>query len=696
MTAPILRSCEAAEDAMAELFDFSESGAGGSGHELSFEVREDKCFPDGKWLSIGRLALYPESQEASSVSSEGSGRLLNCLRYGFFEWYLPSRSDFEDTLQGVLGGPKKSGGQSASAGRSVVEVSKAVVLLAIRCGLAHPVFDAAVVAAMPFTKPVSVVVDTSAVLQGGLDFLVRHLAPQARIKVPALVHMEILNLGERYFSLRRRGKRNDRILREHVMSQAAQRVLLRLELDERVEFERPRLGADPLRGIVQTDSDPEDKNLGLQKVQKSFADRLILETAVQHRDRVGPGHSVMLMTADQGLARMAVAEGLQPLYFTSDAPMSLFGSSLSGVVFGPFPAGARRLAGVSVASLLWEAAGTFGGARLVQRGSGSAFEVVALGQDEPWQAFQLSEDLQWTRGTAAPGAKGGTAQEDQRGEKVSEVRSTGATRARRGRRRLTGVYTFSLPSMLRLVGGLYRAGSLSTEEGMTAAGVGSESAFAEYGRFLLAGDFASRQSGIIRKRAALDQLVQSMMARDWSAVYRLLREVHSFHVFVDALRVGEPRSRGELALRGGAYTAYSAMAEVATVGLRVAGEGIFGTFRNPSAKEFSRLSLTAYEAVRGGEELALTGLWLEYLARNEGVHPVHARERLAEAHQAGYVRRFFEGSTPDTRYEDRTLQVLDLDRGMPTVRTVNLYHGDFLMPGRAAVGIRLVSGGGAQ
>ena len=87
------------------------------------------------------------------------------------------------------------------------------------------------------------------------------------------------------------------------------RVLVRVEMDDRVEIDRPRLGADPLRGVIQPDSDSEDRSLGLQAVQRSFADRLILETAVQHRDRVAPGHSVFLMTADQGQARMATAEG---------------------------------------------------------------------------------------------------------------------------------------------------------------------------------------------------------------------------------------------------------------------------------------------------------------------------------------------------------------------------------------------------
>ena len=169
---------------------------------------------------------------------------------------------------------------------------------------------------MPFRRTVSVVADTSAVLQGGIDFVALHLTPAARITIPAVVHMEILNLIDRYFSQRRAGKPSAQMLLDHVASQGGQRVLLRLERDH--QLERSRLGADPLRGIIQPDSDAEDKSLGLQRVQRSFADRLVLETAIQRRDRVEPNHPVMLMTADQGQARMALAEGIEPIFFDAD------------------------------------------------------------------------------------------------------------------------------------------------------------------------------------------------------------------------------------------------------------------------------------------------------------------------------------------------------------------------------------------
>ena len=546
---------------------------------------------------------------------------------------------------------------------------------------------------MPFTKPVTVVVDTSAVLQGGLDFLVRHLAPQARIKVPALVHMEVLNLGERYFSLRRNGGNKARMLQEHARSQGAQRVLVRVEMDDRVEIERPRLGADPLRGVIQPDSDSEDRRLGLQAVQRSFADRLILETAVQHRDRVAPGHSVFLMTADQGQARMATAEGLEPLYFDANGPFSYFGTALSGVVFEPFArASSPRLAGVSAASLLWEAAVTFGGARLRHRDTGAAFEVLALGQDAPWQAFQLREDLLWTRGVApaVPQHPGKPASSSEGGS--HHVKPKPKVVEARPRRRMSGIYSFSLRSMLRLIAGLHKAGSLTGEDGMRTAGVTSTSSYAEYYRFLLAGRFAARRGDLISKLAPLDDLFEALVRRKRASLYELLRQVPSFETFSDALRSGKPHTGSDLGMRGGAFPTYCALAEITAAGLRFSEEGIYGTPLNPTPLEFSQLGLAAYEAVSGGENLALTGRWLERLARHDGVHPLRARERLAEAHRAGYLRRFFEGSTPETRYRDRNLHVLFAENGAPDIRTVNLYHGDFLMPGRAAVGIRLLPG----
>ena len=309
MNAFILQSREDAASVLADLF---------LGHikkndeftlRLKLEVSEDQCFKEKQWVSIGRIIVHPELPDASEDETGGSDALLNAFRYGFFDWELPAHDELQAAVVSVLKGTEPSERTETIVKESI----KAVAHVAIRCGLAHPVFDALTFARMPFRRPVSIVVDTTAVIQGGLDFLARHLSPIVRIKVPALVHMEILNQIDRYFTRRRRSTQNvtqnAKMLLDHILSQGGQRTLLRLEMDPQVEFERPRLGADPLRGIVQPDSDAEDKQLGLQRIQKSFADRLILETAIQHRDRVGSDHPVMLMTSDQGLGAYGASRG---------------------------------------------------------------------------------------------------------------------------------------------------------------------------------------------------------------------------------------------------------------------------------------------------------------------------------------------------------------------------------------------------
>ena len=268
---------------------------------LDLHVREDKCFGD-QWVNVGSIQLFPELSKASAEDTvDDSQRVTAALRYGFFEWTVPSQQELVNRISAAFTTAKKSF-QIESQNKKIAEATKSIVHIAIRCGLAHPVFDALTLGLMQNRRPVSIIVDTNAVLQGGLDFFARHVIPRARIKVPALVHMEILNFVERYFSQRHRGSNTPSMLMDHLCGQGGQRVLLRLETSTNVEFERPRLGADPLRGVISPDSDAEHKNLGLQKVQRSFADRLILETAIQHREQVTPDHQVMLPDGRSGVS----------------------------------------------------------------------------------------------------------------------------------------------------------------------------------------------------------------------------------------------------------------------------------------------------------------------------------------------------------------------------------------------------------
>ena len=423
----VLRSPEDADATLADLLHQSVVAGAGT-ITLRLDIREDACFRSDCWVSAGAVTLHPESADASQDRGDGKSALQRALRYGFFDWTLPVRECLEGEVTAALASSAER--QLTDRDRARIrEATKAIAHVALRCGLAHPLVDAMTLSRMPFRRTVSVVADTSAVLQGGIDFVALHLTPAARITIPAVVHMEILNLIDRYFSQRRAGKPSAQMLLDHVASQGGQRVLLRLERDH--QLERSRLGADPLRGIIQPDSDAEDKSLGLQRVQRSFADRLVLETAIQRRDRVEPNHPVMLMTADQGQARMALAEGIEPIFFDADGGSDLFGATLSGVTFRPFTDRPRTRA-VALTHVLWELAVAFGRARAISVQTGAALEVAAIGETLSWQPYHSVDDLLWTAPTGttpaqtpAPAPVGGV------GRGTSRARAESAATARR-------------------------------------------------------------------------------------------------------------------------------------------------------------------------------------------------------------------------------------------------------------------------
>lgn len=568
MTEPALVSRRDAPEAIAAVLSNS---SGQSDTQLHLEVQEDKCFP-GSWLPIGRIAIQPEPVDAHPQQLEPVVLLARALRHGFFEWEIP---DKESLLEQVV--PFFESGSKSLTDRQkhkIDEAIKEIAHIAIRCGIAHPALDPLAISVMPYSRPVSVVVDTSAIVQGGLDFVARYLAPEARIKIPAIVHMEVLNLVDRYFSQRNRSKASPGMLFDHVMSQGAHRALLRLAIDPRIEIERSRLGSDPLRGVVQPDSDAEYRSLGLHVVQRSFADRLILETAIQHRDAVNPDHHVMLLTSDQGLARMALAEGIQPLFCDANATNEIFGSTLTGVVFVPFLRDATRLTHCSLPDVLWETATSFGSARLVGAQTGSTYTVSAIQSTVPWKLHHSLEDLLWAevslpsappaskapqppaRPSPEPGpstpdtdrpTRAGTPRSESQPRRTLPARST---RPSRSRRKGHGTYAFRLSSMLDLLDSLDANDSIPDADAMSRVNVKSKSAYGEYYNFLAAGGFAARDRNQLQKTPAMAELVSAMRIRDHGALAAVLQRVPSFASFVGDLKLGVPLTRTDAGLRG--------------------------------------------------------------------------------------------------------------------------------------------------
>lgn len=671
----VLRTVPAAEAVLAELF--TECLASGGEH-LRLEVHEDTCFHPDTWVSVGTISLHPEVPGAS-LPEDRKSLLDRAFGFGFFDWTIPGREYLAGELTRALA-IEVTDRNRERISKDISEAAKGVACSAIRCGLAHPAFDAIALSTMPFRSTVGVVMDTTAVLQGGLDFAARHLTPAAQLRVPAIVQMEILNFVDNYFKGRRKGNPSSRVLLDHVLSQTGQRALVRLGLAHQVE--RPRLGAEPLRGIVQPDSDAEDKSLGLQRVQRSFADRLILETAVQRQKDV-PSHPVLLMTADQGLARMALGEGIEPIFFDADAAYDLLGCTLSGVTFKPFPTIGNTVYTVSLGSVLWELAVAFGSARLISIASGDSFEAAAIGRKLSWQPYHARDDLLWTKTRRSnSGATAAT---------VDRTKTSATDQAALPSRTLSGAQVFSPRSMINLMVALDR-GPLSDDEGVAAARVKKVSTYRSYWRFLHAGGFAVKSESRLEKTKRLGSFVRSMASREFDEMRILLVEVPAFGRFLGSISVGTPLTQADSEIHEDVFSPFCALAELCCAGVRFADTGVYATPKDPTPEAFSRFALDAYDSIRQGGDYVLTGSWLDELARRFGIHPARARQRLAEAHQGGYIRRYVEGSTPETRYRKRNIHVLGFDSGTPVVQRVNLYYGDFLMPGRAAVSIRLSGG----
>ncbi len=464
------------------------------------------------------------------------------------------------------------------------------------------------------------------------------------------------------------------MLHDHVTSQGAQRALLRLAIDPRIEIERPRLGPDPLRGIIQPDSDREDKNLNLNRIQRSFADRLILETAIQHRNTVNPDHDVKLLTSDQGLARMALAEGIEPLFFSANATDEIFDSTLTGVLFVPFINDAVRFSYCALPDIIWEAATSFGSAKLVEIQTGVTYTVSALQSTVPWQLHHTLEDLLWAEvgSLSAPATNHTTPPEEPPAQKTKaeadqprpSFRRPPVNPARSTRSR-QGAYGFNILSMLVLLEALNSKESMSHAEAMFCVNVKSKGAYGEYSNFLTAGEFVIKDRDQLHKTPAMENLVRSMRIPDHKELSKAFQRVPSFASFVGKIKISVPIAQSDTGLRKDAFRTYMALAELACIGMRVHEQDryvLYATPNNPAPTQFANIAIEAFDAIRKGERFALAGEWLESLAITNGIHPVHVRQRLAEAHQAGYIQRFLRAQHPRPDFRKSSSTALQADK----------------------------------
>lgn len=664
--APALLSPSQAAPHIADVFQ--------ADRECTLSVCEERAFKR-QWLDVGTISLV--------ASRQSDVKPVTLIRHGAYEWQLPELDSAVAAASALLGLSKKDDN------RRVFQALDELASIATRIGCTHPRFDPVAVGQMPFRRSTTIVVDTSGVLQGALDFVARFLHPAARVKVPAITQMEIANQGDRFLSIRRSQRTTSSVrsqeLLEHLKSQGGQRALLRVELHADVEVERTYLLGDPLRSAFSQDREADVRDLNISSPIRSYADRLIVEAARHHQAQSGPAHVVRLLTGDQGQARMALAEGIRPLFFTAATASDVFGHRLAGQTFDPFSGHIRE---VPLTDLVWELATAFGSARL-KSDSATTFQVTAIGDGLSWAPYHAEQDLLWcsheesSPSSVAPKPTP-VAVPDQRPPDTSmrdDVASTNRPAAAR-----PAFLRFNVARLFRLVCVLDDLVQVPIAQVNEIAGA----SVSEYRRFLETGGFVTLGQNTWTAHRATAVLSAALRNRRIEEIKESLRQVPSFAAFavrLGSIPVGEPFDLTEL---GRGAPTYRALGEVTLLCASISHRTVYSTPNVPELDAFARIAANRFHMLdRDYDGLVATGEWLEALIREDGIHPEVARQQLDACSEAGLLRRSTEGSTPQLRFSDHYVHVLRVDTGLPTVERASLYRGDYLIPGKASVSLRI-------
>jgi hypothetical protein len=654
-------------------------------------VADEKAFREGNQLSLGEVELFGRG--------DGQDEVLAAVRRGAFEWTVPNVAEAEPRLAESLAHSQlKNDAEKSAAAEKLRRVLDGIATIAVRAGLLHPIFDPDAIEMMPFRRSTTVVADTSGAVQGALDFVSRYLHPAARVKVPAIVQMEIVNLAERFLRNRRSAKiRRTDLLLDHLMSQGGQRVLLRLELQADTEVERTFLLGDPLRNAFQKDSELSDLNLSTPV--RAYADRLVLEAARHHQAQANLGHTVQLLTSDQGLARMALAEGLRPLYFRSVRAGDFFGKRLTGAILHPFTGEVR---GIGVTSVMWELATAFGCARLKAAEDDCEVTVTAIGDGLSWSPYHSHADLLWTRAAAVPDwpsaalvssvAPASSRVGQERAAKIQPRRPERTADQPPSKRPYSGAIApqrFNVGKLFLLLDALDNEQVLPESRIAKVVGAKGREGVADYRRFLLSADAIEVDGDNWRAKQLARELAVALRNEDIPGLRNGLKCAPSFADFARLIEQQPIGKALDLTRLRRAERTYVALAEVTEFGASIYGEGLYPTPSRPDPAGFARIAIDRFRELDRGEGLVATGAWLEALVRQDGIHPEVARMQLEAASSMGLLRRSTEGSTTEVRFDRHVIQALRVQNGIPNLQDIHLYRGDYLIPGKSSTSLRI-------
>jgi hypothetical protein len=390
---------------------------------------------------------------------------------------------------------------------------------------------------------------------------------------------------------------------------------------------------------------------------------------------------------------MAMSEGLVPLYFRSVDNGQLFGQRMTGANFHPF---GGPLQCTPLSALLWECATAFGRAKLETPDGKERLEVAAFGKDFSWSPYHSKEDLLWMDGSSISPWKPPAPTTDPIIPPVDDTAPKPATPAPAARPAsrgapapvpFSGWYTFKVQALFDLIVMLDDQQTLTGEAVGNVVGSKAKSAAKEYRRFLRSGELIPPNSW--SATSELQKLAIALRQNDLATAGGVFATVPSVARFFDGLAhtdIGQPWD-SSLINRG--VGGYMALGEILLAGASVTKSAYYSTPARPTAREFPPLALEAFRALDTGGGLISTGAWLERMIVQFGVHPELSRDLLMEASAAGLLHRSTEGSTTDTRHDEHRISVLRVKNGHPSVESVYLYRGDYLIPGKSSSSIRI-------
>ena len=392
-----------------------------------------------------------------------------------------------------------------------------------------------------------------------------------------------------------------------------------------------------------------------------------------------------LLTSDQGLARMALAEGMKPLYFTAVKYADFFGARLTGQTFNPFTGDVH---GIPLTQVLWELATAFGAARL-QWEDGHVITISALSDGMSWSPFHSVDDLLWFREDEAPDNSMSTIRPDApNSDSRMETANKEVPTVTNPTVQKASFQRMSANRLLQLICALDDHQVLDAAKVAEVLNVGTRSAD-EYRRFLLSAGLLAIDGDHWIATPPVRLLSAELRNENAAALRDALLQAPSFAALKDCVAQSEVGCSLDMSDFSRGAAAYRTLGEMTLICASV-GRDVYATPARPAPGPFAQTALRRFRDLDRGDRLVATGRWLESLIQYDGIHPEISRRSLEEANEAGLLHRSTEGSTTQTAFDDHVVHVLRVDAGgMPVAMPVHLYRGDYLIPGKASVSLRI-------